>query len=97
LFTIEGEPSKSISITLPASAALSLSTTTVPFTPIVIGSQMNDPGSSSLLSLGTVSEYLSSTSGNYFLWLGGHVNNDNPLPNLPSGAYNGTYTVQVDY
>jgi len=97
LFTIEGEPSKSISLTLPASGSLSLNSTSITFSPIVIGGQTDDLGSSNSLSPGTITEDLSPTNGDYFLWLGGHVNNDNPLPNLSSGVYTGTYTVQVDY
>jgi len=96
LFTVSGEPNAAISI------PLSFNSTTVPFTPTVSGNQTNDQAGSTTLTLGTVSENLSSAgsgnlTGNYFLWLGGHVNNDNPLPSIPSGVYNGTYTVQVDY
>lgn len=97
LFTIAGEPNTAVTIALPASVNLSLSSSMVPFTPSVNGNQANDQGSSGTLSLGTISETLSPASGNYFLWLGGHINNDNPLPDLASGKYTGTYTIQVNY
>lgn len=102
LFTISGEPSSSVTITLPITVPLTFSSTTVPFTPTVSGSQTYDQATSSTLSIGTVTATLGTAgtgayAGNYFLWLGGHVNNDNPLPNLPSGTYTGTYTVQVNY
>jgi hypothetical protein len=97
LFTVLGEPSTAVTITLPASATLLNGTNSVTFTPSVNGGQTSAQASSSALTLGSPSETLSA-GGNYYMWLGGQINNGNPLPSLlASGTYNGTYTIQVNY
>lgn len=101
VFTIAGEPSASVTVTLPSSAYLAYSGDTVSFTPVVNGNSANAQSGSSTLSLGTVTETLSAVGsgnvGDYYLWLGGQINSGNPLPALVPGAYAGTYTVTVNY
>jgi hypothetical protein len=102
VFTVQGEPNAPVSITLPASVNLTYNSNSITFTPTVNGSASNSQSTSGSVSTGTITENLSAASGSgnvgyYYLWLGGHINNDAALPDLPSGTYTGTYTVSVSY
>jgi len=102
VFTVGGEPDAQVSITWADSLHLTNSSSYVNFTPTVAGNQTNTQSGAATFSSGTYNKTLGGTTeggniGNYYLFLGGHLNNDNALPALPSGTYSGQFTIDVAY
>lgn len=101
VFTIGGEPDAQISITWADSLHLTHSSNYVNFAPTVAGNSTNSQSGASTFSSGTHNQTLSGVGsgniGNYYLFLGGHLNDDNALPALPSGTYSGQFTINIAY
>ena len=95
VFTVTGTPGASFSVTLPTSASLTDSTSTITFTPNLEASA-NGTSNSGTPSTGSVYTLnLSGTnSGKYFFLLGGSVD---LAGTETAGAYSGTYTLTATY
>lgn len=91
-FTVEGEPNSSVTFTLTSPANLTNGANNLPFADDVQFNTTDAPGTAAALA-SSATEALSGT-GELFVYLGGTVTAGAAQA---TGAYSGTFTVQVDY
>lgn len=91
-FTVGGEPNKNVTFTLTSPANLTNGANNLPFVEDVQVNTTDAPGTAAALTDGAT-EALSGT-GALFVYLGGTVT---AAPAQATGAYSGTFTLQVDY
>lgn len=91
-FTVTGEPNKNITFTLTSPANLTNGGNNLPYTDDVQYNTSDAPGTA--LALNDGATIALNGSGNLYVYLGGTVTA--ALAQV-TGAYSGTFTVQVDY
>ena len=91
-FTVTGEPNKNVTFTLTSPANLTSGANNLPFADDVQYNTSDAPGTASALTDGATVA-LNGTGG-LFVYLGGTVTAGAAQT---TGAYSGTFTVQVDY
>ncbi len=91
-FTVGGEPNKNVTFTLTSPANLTNGGNDLPFADDVQFNTSDAPGTASALADGAT-EPLNGT-GDLYVYLGGTVTAG---AGQATGAYSGTFTVQVDY
>ena len=91
-FTVTGEPNKNITFTLTSPANLTSGINNLPYADDVQYNTSDAPGTANALNTGATIAL--NGSGNLYVYLGGTVTAGVAQA---TGAYSGTFTVQVDY
>lgn len=91
-FTVDGEPNKNITFTLTSPANLTNGANNLPFADDVQYHTSDAPGSASALTDGATIAL--NATGDLYIYLGGTVTAG---VGQTTGAYSGTFTLQVDY